>query len=299
MRSIQCSIVAGTLSGDPREAPQLSREMGFAGMQFDAYGPSLRIPDLSGTGRREFRQLLSGQNQQLVGLRVDLGSKGFGPGADVDRLLHGLDRALEAAVGLIAPLVCIDLGSIPEPERTATPPPKITPKQAGLILLPESFAVPAIDPVTANPPPDAAFVSQVEAALGELGELADRYSVVLAFRTDLSSFAAIDRTLRSVRCPWFGVDFDPAAALRDEWSMDEIFSRLGSDIRHVRGRDAIGGVNHRTKPAIVGRGDIQWDQLLANLDAAGYAGWITLDPVELPDRLVAAAQGLKHVRAIS
>ena len=297
MRSIRCSIVATTLSGDPREALRLSREMGFGGLQFDAYGPSLRIPDLSGTGRREFRQLLAAQNQQLVALRVDLGSKGFGPGADVDRLLNGLDRALEAAVGLAAPLVCIDLGPLPEPERTATPPPPISAKQAGLILLPESFAVPASEPVSTNPPPDPAFVSQVEAALGEVGELADRYSVMLAFRTDLSSFAAIDRTLRRVQCPWFGVDLDPAATLGDEWSMDEIFSRLGSHIRHVRGRDAIGGVNRRTKPAIVGRGDIQWDQLLANLDAVDYAGWVTLDPLELPDRSMAAAQGLKHLRA--
>ncbi len=299
MPSIQFAIVASTLSQDPREVPQLSREMGFAGLQFDAYGSALRIPDLSGTGRREFRQVLAAQNQQLVGLRLDLGSKGFGPGADVDRLLNGLDRALESAVGLVAPLVCIDLGPLPEPERMATPPPKITSKQAGMILLPESFAVPPAEPDSGNPPPDPAFVSQVEAALGELGELADRYSVVLAFRTDLSSFAAIDHTLRRVHCPWFGVDLDPAAALRDEWSLDEIFSRLGSHIRHVRGRDAIGGVNRRTKPAIIGRGDIQWDQLLANLDAAAYAGWITLEPLELPDRSIAATQGMKHLQALS
>jgi len=298
MPSIRYSIVSTTLTTDPREAPQLSRETGFSGMQFDAYSPSLRIPDLSGTGRREFRQLLSAQNQQLIGLRVDLGSKGFGPGADVDRLLNGLDRALEAAVGLLSPLVCIDLGPLPEPERTAAPPPKITSKQAGLIILPESFAVPTADPVSPNPPPDPAFVSQVEAALGELGELADRYSVMLAFRTDLSSFAAIDRTLRRVHCPWFGIDLDPAAIIGDEWPLDEIFSRLGPYIRHVRGRDAIGGINHRTKPAIIGQGDTQWTQLLANLDAAGYAGWITLDPLELPDRPLAAASGLKHLQSI-
>ena len=90
MRTFEIAIVASALSDQPREIPSLAREAGFAGVQFDAYSPSLRIPDLSITGRREFRQALNNQNQKLVGLRVDLGPLGFGPGADVDRLLNGL-----------------------------------------------------------------------------------------------------------------------------------------------------------------------------------------------------------------
>ena len=298
MRSIQFAIVAGTLSPDARAAARLSRELGFDGLQFDAYGPALRIPDLSTTGRREFRQVLSTQNQQLIGLRVDLGSKGFGPGADVDRLLNGLSRAMAAAAGLVAPLVCVDLGPLPEPERLATPKEKITPGRAGLIVLPESFAVEPAVPVEASPPPDPAFVSQVDAAMAELGSLADRYSVMLAFRTDLSSFAAIHQILHRVRCPWFGVDLDPAAALGDEWPMDEIFSRLGSWIRHVRGRDAIGGAQRRTKPAVVGRGDTNWGDVLAHLDETDYSGWITVDPAELTERVLAAGQGLGFLRSV-
>lgn len=299
MGSIQFSVVAGALSNDPREAARLSREMGFVGLQFDAYGPSLRIPDLSNTGRREFRQVLSAQNQQPIGLRVELGPKGFSPGADVDRLLNGLNRAMEAAVGLGTSLVCVDLGPLPEPAPVEAPRPKIDSAKAGVILLPESFAAPMPPAAPASPPPDPAFVSQVDAALGELGAIADRYSVVLAFRTELSSFAAIDDALRRVRCPWFGIDFDPVAALRDEWPMDEIFSRLGALIRHVRGREAIGGANRRTQPAVIGRGDTKWGELLANLDGAGYAGWITVDPVELADRKAAAGEGLKHLRSLA
>src|SRR5947209_7479942 len=81
MPSFKLAVVASALDPDPRQAPRLSREMGFAGLHFEAYGAALRIPDLSATGRREFLHLLSNQSQHLVGLRADAGPKGFGPGA--------------------------------------------------------------------------------------------------------------------------------------------------------------------------------------------------------------------------
>jgi sugar phosphate isomerase/epimerase len=298
MSSIKLAVVAGSLSHDPREAARLSREMGFAGVQFDAYGASLRMPDLSLTGRREFRQMITAQNQLIVSLRVDLGSKGFGPGADVDRLLNGLDRAMETATGLGVGMICVDVGILPEPAREAVVRPPISASQAGLIVLPESFATTTPDAAPASPPPDPAFVSQVNSAMGELGSRAERYSIVMALRTDLSSYAALNTVMRSAGCPWFGVDLDPTAVLHDEWSMDDVFTRLGDGVRHVRGRDALGGAGRRTKPAIIGRGDTQWRQLLSNLQGAGYAGWTTIDPIELPDRTVAAAEGLKHLRSL-
>jgi sugar phosphate isomerase/epimerase len=118
---------------------------------------------------------------------------------------------------------------------------------------------------------------------------------MLAIRSDLSSFAAIENAIRPTGCPWLGVDFDPVALLRDAWTIDEVFSRLGSLIRHVRGRDAIKGSDRRTKPALLGSGSVDWKQLLSNLDEAGYRGWITLDPHELTDRLTAIRTGRERL----
>jgi sugar phosphate isomerase/epimerase len=266
---------------------------------FDAYGATLRIPDLSATGRREFLHVLSNESQQLVGLQGDLGPKGFGPGADVDRLVNGVDRAMEAARALGSPLISLDLGPLPEPPKQIKPTPTITPAQAGLILLPEPIAPATTQPATQTPPPDPKFVGQVDGALSELGARADRYGVVLAFRSELSSFAAIDDLLRRVRCPWFGLDLDPVAVLRDEWPLDDVLSRFGGLLRHVRGRDATKGADRRTKPAPLGRGDTNWPHLLASLDDAAYAGWVTVDPVDLPDRAIAAASGLAELRKVT
>jgi sugar phosphate isomerase/epimerase len=293
------SIVASTVSSDPRVAPSRARELGFSGLLFDAYSSSLNIPDLSASGRREFRHVLSAQDQQLVGLRWDTGPKGLGPGADVDRVLARLDRVMEAAAGLVAPLVTVDLGPLPEPPPTLKPKPTITPEQAGLILLPTAADVTAARqpeaPGVSRPPPDPSLVSQVDGALTELGRRADRYGVTIAFRSELASLSAVERVLKAMACPWFGVDLDPVSVLHDEWNLDEVFSRLGSFLRHVRARDAVRGADRRTKPAVVGQGNVNWGELLSNLEAAGYAGWITVDPTEVPDRAAAAIAARRHI----
>jgi sugar phosphate isomerase/epimerase len=298
-------VVAAALSSDPRAVPTLARAAGFHGLQFDAYSSALDIPDLSASGKREFRRLLSSQDQQLVGLRWDAGPHGLGPGADVDRALARVERVMEAASGLAAPLVSVELGPLPEPAEAPKPKPKVTREQAGLILLPRGFggdgggAVESAPPQAAAPAAlsaaDLAFMSQVDGALAELCRRADRYSVTLALRSELASFAALERALRQVKCPWFGIDLDPVAVLRDAWDVDEVFSRLGNLIRHVRGRDAVRGANRRTKPAPVGGGNTDWEKLQSNLDEAGYAGWVTVDPIELTDRAGAARQAQERL----
>jgi len=124
---------------------------------------------------------------------------------------------------------------------------------------------------------DAAFVSQLNAAMDEVGRYADRYSCVVAFRSELASLASLKQAVIGVRCPWYGVDLDPVAVARDRWALDEVFSELGQLVRHVRGRDAIIGAERRTKPSRIGEGSVEWVDLLANLDASGYRGWLTID----------------------
>jgi sugar phosphate isomerase/epimerase len=290
------AVTAITFSNDARLAATQARHAGFAGLLFDAYSTALSLPDLSQTGRREFRHVLAAQQIELVGLDGQIGPKGFGPDADIDRLISRIDRAMEAAAGLAAPLLCLDLGPLPPPPRVAAKPKAIAPEQAGLILIPTMSAKPA-EPELPPPPPSAAEVAlanHVNDAMAELGRRADRYSVTVAFRSSLAGFAALHQAIAAARCPWFGIDLDPVAMLRDEMPSDEIFSMVGSLIRHVRIRDAIRGADRRTQPAVVGRGSVNWAEFLNQLDAAGYHGWRTVDPVEIADR-VAAAKAARDV----
>lgn len=292
------SVVATAVASDLRSAPKAARTLGFSGLQLPLVFGNVDLRELSATGLRDVRQLLASQQQRLVAIAVDIGPKGFGPGADVDRALQQLTDAMQTARGLAADLLTVDLGPLPQPAAEEKPASKVAPGMAGLILLPTASEIAAVTRPDAPPETaDSGFFSQVDAALVELGRAADRAGVTVALRSDLASFAAIERSLRAASCPWFGVDLDPVAMLRDAWDGDEVFSRLGGLIRHVRVRDAIGGMGGRTRPAVVGQGDTKWDELLARLDAAGYHGSLTVDSTELPDRIGAARAALEVVRA--
>ncbi len=165
---------------------------------------------------------------------------------------------------------------------------------AGLILLPETKS--ESEPPTLQENIDLDAIARCDCAMIELGKLADQIGVIIATRSDLSPFSALDRALSAARCPWFGVDLDPVAMLADEWNADEIFSRLGEQIRHVRARDAVKGQAGRTQPAAIGKGNVNWEELLDRLDEAGYAGPVTVDSTDLADRVSAAKSASEALR---
>lgn len=293
------AVAAATLGSDPRTSVPAARQLGFSGVQCDVRNAALDLTTLSGTGRREFHHLLSSQNQQLVGLRATVGLRGFGPDADVDRELDVLGKVIETSALLGARLVCVDVGQLWEPPVEAAPRPRINQEQAGVILIP-SPSPPILTPdfPTESSPRSSALSESTQLALAALGGWADRCGVMVAFRSELASFAGLDHVLRKVNCPWFGIDLDPAAMLRDRWSFDEIFSRIGGLIRHIRGRDAVRGTDHRTRATVIGHGDVRWPELLGDLETGGFAGWLSVDPVDLIDRPGAAASALKYLSAV-
>lgn len=296
---LNIGVVAGALTADPRKVARIARLMGFTGLQLDAVWSTLDVTSLAASGLRELRHLFASESQHLIGLRVELGAKGLTPGADIDRILSRLETIMEAAAGLAAPLLCLDLGLLPEPVRVLAPKPVIETEQAGLILIPAPSQQTAPAASESSRPPDSAHVSLVNSALDELGRQADRFSVTVAMRSGLSSFASLEAALKGANCPWFGLDLDPAAVVADKWEVDEILSSLGNEIRHVRARDAIRGTDHRTRPVVIGSGATDWPAMLAALDAAGFHGWLTIDPTDLSDRPAAAAEGLAYLRKIA
>jgi sugar phosphate isomerase/epimerase len=282
------AVVAAAMDDDLRVAALSARSLGFAALQLDVRLGGLDLTQLSQSGRREVRSILRSRDLDLAGLRFDLGGKGLGPSADIDAALDRVESVLEAAAGLECSLVCIDPGPLPAPPPDEKPLSAISSEMAGDIIIPAARETKIVEsPRKVDP----TFAASVDGALVELGRRADRLGVMVAMRSDLVGFAAVDRALKAAACPWFGVDLDPVAILRDDWKADEIFSRLGDAIRHVRGRDALLGADRRTKAAMIGSGSVDWGKLMNDLEGVGFNGWITVDPMELGNRRVGAAGG--------
>lgn len=294
--TLQLATVARVFGDDLRQAATAARGAGFQGLQLDAITRALDLTALSGTGFRELRHVLSAQAQQPVALRAETGADGLGPKADVDRVLDRADGVLRAAAAMNVPVVCLDLGRLPPAPKIVKPKKPVTSAMAGFLILPEPVA--EEEPDAPAPKVDPALIAHWQRAMGALGEIADRYGVVLALASTQSSLASLDALIRASPCPWFGVDFDPSALLRDEWTADALFDAMGPLIRHVRARDAVAGEGNRTKPAMLGRGDVPWRTVLELLDAAGYHAAVTIDSTELPDPPAAAVGGLKQLRAV-
>lgn len=294
--ALQFATVARIFGEDLRAAAAQSRAAGFDGLAIDAITRALDLTTLSGTGFRELRHVLGAQNQRPVALRAETGAEGLGPKADVDRVLDRADGVLRAAAALAVPVVTLDLGRLPPAPKVIKPKPPVTPAMAGFLILPEPVVEAEPEPAAAKI--DPAVVAHWQRAMGALGEIADRYGVMLAMGSTLSGLASLEALLKSVACPWFGVDFDTTALLRDEWTADEFFDALGPHIRHVRARDAVAGEGGRTRPAMIGRGDVAWRSMLELLDAADYHAAITIDSTDLQDPPAAAVAGLKQLKAV-
>jgi len=267
-----------------------SASMGFQGLLV----PTQQLPELSQTGKREWLRQFSNVNQLLVGFETAVSNQGLSPRADIQRELDALTEAIDNAVAVRCPLLCVDLGQLPPSPIDTMPPPPIPPELLGGLILPPRKSV---APVPAKPidQRDSAFESTLDDALRALGSHADRAGCQVAFRSTLGSHGAILRTLQSVSCPWFGVDLDPICLLSDDQDLDAIFSSLGKLVRHVRVKDGVRGLGSRVQTCLLGEGKIDFAHVVANLISVDYRGPLTVDVMGLPNPLIAASLTLNRL----
>ncbi len=278
---MKVSVRAAALGDDLRILAPLAQRWQFNGLQLDLKLGDLDVTELSASGQREVKNIVARYELELASLRVALPHDGLGQG-DAGQVLWFVERAMKAAAGVGATMVCLDLGRLPR-VGPGSKPTSVTPQEAGLIILPEPVKViePADEPVD---PAEMARWDGVDSTLREIGAVADRYSLTLAMAAELSSFASLQRAIGQAGCQWFGVDLDPVSVLRDRWDLEHVLDAVGGLIRHVRARDAGRGADRRTQPAAIGKGDTNWKQMLALLSQGGYGGWINVDTMELQDR---------------
>lgn len=296
--AVRLSAPAGDLSGDLRQAARAAREIGLEGIALDVGSDDLRPAALSLSARREILRVVAAGGVEISALRADLPRGGFAPRADVERALDGLRHAIDVARALQAPRVCVDAGPLP-PARAA-PPPARPASTSSLLLLPSDDDVARFAGDAEAPPrdaPDEAFEAHLDNVLAEAGQIADRAGVVIAWRSSLASLRSLAQALARAACPWFGVDYDPTDALRDGLSTDRAMDLVGEQVRHLRGVDAIRGEGGRTRPAMIGRGDVAWREILDALGDLRQRPWLLIDARELPDRPAAIRAGAAQLRA--
>ena len=214
---------------------------------------------LSETGVRQFRHLL-GEH----GLRVAAAEFPTRRGFDEE---HGLERRVAAAERAID--FAAELGS--------------------RVLVLRATGLPAADS------PRRALLVEVLSDLARRGDrVGVRPAVTPAGGEPPGDWAAI---LDAVTTGPVGVNLD-AAALVGDGRVAAAVRTLHDRLTHVTARDAVetaGGFDE----VPVGRGEVDWEELLALLAEGDHDGWITADRTAGGDRAGDAARALKYLRAVS
>ena len=293
MRNLPLAIRMASLGEDLRYATPLAQRLGYRGAQLELHQGSLDLRALSASGRRDLRHLLASHELEIASLRTP--TLGDAPLHQPDHALWNLRQAMEAAAGLQAATLCVELGPLPRPEGPTLPATPLSPAQAGLLIIPEPVKVAPPAPMD---PKDQQAWAALDLLLREVGQLADHLNLPLAFTSELADFASLLRAVMGANCPWFAIELDTAATLCDSWDLSRLISETGPLIRQLRCRDALRGSQGRTQPVMIGRGHVDWPQLFSLLNEGGYSGWAIVDTLDLPDRLTPARQApavLKHL----
>ncbi|HUG94039.1 MAG TPA: sugar phosphate isomerase/epimerase family protein, partial [Planctomycetaceae bacterium] len=236
MTALRIAVATRCFDQPLRQALSTASGTGASGVQFDARN-ELRPADLSATGRRELLHRLS--ELQLRPASVSFPVRR--PLADANGLearVGGIKAAMQFAWELNAPIVCVRPGRAPQDLSSA----------------------------------EGRLLADV---LNDLARHGNRVGATLCLTPTRESADALLNVVDSVTEGPVGIDFDPAAFVTAGFDATAAFQRLHARVAHFTVRDALRDVDGGGVEVPVGRGEVVWDELLATLDEAGYAGWQT------------------------
>jgi L-ribulose-5-phosphate 3-epimerase len=223
------------------------RKMEADGIELAAVG-ELAPAKLTATGRRELRHLVESHELAVAALSCPL-RDGLEVADDQEGRIDRLSEAMKLAVDLGCKIVLVQ----PGPLVTDVKDPRF--------------------PVLAD-------------SLTALGRHGDRIGVRLALATGFDSAETMMTLLTRFDTAGLGVAFDPGSLMAHGHDPYAALRIVRSHLAYVRASDAKkAGAGRLARRVPVGRGDLDWLQLAANMEEVDYRGWVTVDgetPAELP-----------------
>lgn len=198
----------------------------------------LRPQELSRTGVRQIRKWLEDFRLKVAAISYPT-RRSLGDPNDLDRRLDGVRAAMDLAHDLGCRVVSNQMGRIPEEDE-----------RRGTLV----------------------------AALSDLAAHSLRAGAWLAVRTGADSGERLEELLKQLPHEAVGVDFDPAELILYGHSPTEAMRALAARVTHFRARDGVRDLAlGRGVEVQLGRGSVDFPQLLALLEEQGYQGYLTVE----------------------
>ena len=258
MNRLKLGIVLETTGLPIRAALEQAAKLAVDGVQIDAVGDI--APDtLTGTGRREFRNLMRSSNLELSALNCPL-RRGLDNPENLQPRLEHLRKVMQLA---------FDLGA----RKIVAPLPKILEdaKSSKAVTLRE--------------------------ALLALAGYGDRTGTQVALECGLDSAEKTRDYLATFDTANLAVNFDPANFLMNGFEPIGAIPILGNRIIHSHARDArMATVSGGAQEVPVGDGDIEWMMYLATLESIDYHGYLVVDRESGQSRFADVTAAVKFLK---
>lgn len=260
MAPYKISLQLRTLQQPFKKALEIAHRLGVQAIEVDARN-EVRPSDLSQTGLRQLRKQLDDFRMTVSSVTFQT-RRGYQVETDLEARVEATKAAMDLAYKLGTNLVINQIGEIPADV-------------------------------------DSREWSRLLAVLLDLGNYSNKAGAWLCARTGTESGADLKRLLDALPQGALAVALDPAQLVVNKFSPLEVIEQVGASIWHVYAKDAVrDAARGRGMEVPLGRGSVDFPELLAGLEEREYRGYLTVERESTNDPIGEAEQAIKFLQNV-
>ncbi|HEY2252989.1 MAG TPA: sugar phosphate isomerase/epimerase [Planctomycetaceae bacterium] len=258
MSPLRIALATRCLNLPLKDAVRVAASLAVQGVQLDSR-EELKPGELTETGRRQLLHSLDQQGISVASLAFPT-RRSFYDEDQLDARVGAAKRTMELAWQLRARIVTARVGKIPDKESKA-------------------YRV-------------------LQDVLADLARHGNQVGATLAITPTHDAPLALGELLDSIKTGPLGIDFDTAVFVMSGHNPAQALRTLHASIVHLTARDAIRDIDAGGIETALGRGEVDWVELLPFLDEIDYAGWVTVNRTQGDDRAGDAARAVQYLRNV-
>ena len=258
MPPLRIALATRCLNLPLKDSIRVAASLAVQGVQFDAR-EEIKPGELTDTGRRQFLHALDQQGLSVASLAFPT-RRSFYDEDQLDARVAAAKRTMELAWQLRTQIVTARVGKIPDKES-------------------KSYRL-------------------LHGVLSDLAQHGNQVGATLAITPTHETPEALAELIDSVKTGPLGIDFDTAVFVMSGHNAGQALRVLHASAIHVTARDAIRDIDAGGIEVAVGRGEVEWVELLPFLDEIDYTGWVTVNRTQGDDRAGDAARAVQYLRNV-
>jgi sugar phosphate isomerase/epimerase len=243
-----------------RRAIPAAAECGAQGVQFDAR-TEVKPEDYGETARRQLLYELSERSLSVASLTFPL-RRPLHDAEHLDLRIAAIRQAMEFAAQLRAKTLTVRGGRLPEAA-------------------------------------DSPDLQRLRDVLRDLARFGNHVGVVLALTHVGDLPAPLVALIQEIKEGPLGIDFDPAACVLARRNPSADLREAHSVVTHIQVRDAIRDFDGAGLEVPVGRGEVDWPEILALVGEMHYTGWLTVRRTTGDDILGDTARAVQFIQNVA